>query len=163
MNIEALCAAPLKVLPHSQSQLPLSCPVVPQLRATKPSPTPTSAEEDIATTPGYGPAGDSGHRASAHANMYQGAHRHDTGLWTCRPPRLRPRQHAEHLAGLKIVRLRALARRRGSSHTDARLKELRMLPGCKPHRVAEENFARLPHQQRGRTFKGLMKKPFAWV
>jgi len=39
-----------------------------ELQATKPSPTPTRAEEDIATTPDYGPAGDSGHRAFAHAD-----------------------------------------------------------------------------------------------
>ena len=55
----------------------------------------------------------------------------DAGLWTCRPPRLRPRRHAEHLAGLQIVRLRALAHRRAPSS-----------PGCRPRRAAEENFAR---------------------
>jgi len=55
----------------------------------------------------------------------------DAGLWTCRPPRPRPRRHAEHLAGLQIVRLRALAHRRAPSS-----------PGCRPRRAAEENFAR---------------------
>ena len=30
MNIEALCAAPPEALAHSPSQVPLSCPVVPQ-------------------------------------------------------------------------------------------------------------------------------------
>ena len=101
INIEALCAAPPEALPHSPSQMPLSCPVAPdrpeliELQATKPSPTPTRAEEDIATTPGCGPAVDSGHRAFAHAVTHRGKHRHDAGLWICRAPRLRPRRHAE--------------------------------------------------------------------
>ena len=40
-------------------------------------------------------------------------------MWTCRPPRLRPRRHAEHLAGLQIVRLRALARRRARAEENS--------------------------------------------
>ena len=102
------------------TELPSNAPGRPKLiepQATKPSPTPTRAEEDIDTTPGYGPTGDSGHRAFAHADMHRGTHRHDAGSWTCRPPRLRPRRHAEHLAGLKIVRLRALAHRRAPKRT----------------------------------------------
>jgi len=94
------------------TELPSCAPGRPkliELQATKPSPTPTRAEDDIATTPDCGPAGHSGHQAFAHADTHRGTHRHDAGLWTCRPPRLRPRRHAEHLAGLQIVRLRALA------------------------------------------------------
>jgi len=91
------------------------------IQATEPSPTPTRTKEHIATTPDCGPAG---------------------------PPHLRPRRHAEHLDGLKIVRLRALARRRAPSPTGARRRELRTSPSYRPHRAEEENFARLPHQQR---------------
>ena len=60
-----------EMLPHSPSQMPLSCPValdrpvLIELQATKPPPTPTRAEEDIATTPGCGPVG---RRAFAHAD-----------------------------------------------------------------------------------------------
>jgi len=102
------------------TELPSSAPGRPELielQATKPSPTPTRAEEDIATKPGCGSAGYSGHRAFAHADTHRGTRRHDAGLWTCRPPRLRPRRHAEQLAGLQIVRLRALARQRAPKRT----------------------------------------------
>ena len=63
--------APPEALPHSPSQMPLSCPVAPdrpkliELQATKPSPTPPCTEEHIATTPGCGPAG---RRAFAYAD-----------------------------------------------------------------------------------------------
>ena len=58
------------------------------------------------------------------------ANRHDAVLWTRRPPRLRQRRHAEHLAGLQIVRLRALARRRAPSPASARRIELRTSPAA---------------------------------
>ena len=86
-----------------------------------------------------------GHQAFAHADTRRGKRRHDAGLWTCRPlrqPSLRPCRHAEHLAGLQIVRLRALARRRAPSPTGARRKELRTSPGFRPRCAAEKNFAR---------------------
>jgi len=108
MNIDrgALRGTPSSACPQPEpnaTELPSSAPGRPKLikpQATSPSPTPTRAEEDIATTPGC--------------------------LWTCRPPRLRPRRHAKHLAGLQIVRLLALAHRRAP---------------CPPAR-AEEDFAR---------------------
>ena len=65
------------------TELPSSAPGRPkliELQATRPSPTPT--REDIATTPGCGPAGYSGHRAFAHADTHRGTHRHGAGLWT---------------------------------------------------------------------------------
>ena len=144
INIEALCAAPPEAPPHSPSQMPLSCPVAPdrpkliELLATKPSPTPTRAEEDIATTPGCGPEGYSGHQAFAHADTHRGAHRHDAGLWTCRPPRLYPRRHAEHLAGLKIVR-------HPRPHPPAREEAARVgLKGCAWDHTCASWCSRLP-------------------
>ena len=78
----------------------------------------------------------------AHADTRRGTRHHDAGPWTCRPLRLRPRQpaprniaprrraadlqatappptptRAKHLAGLYIVSLRALARRRAPKKT----------------------------------------------
>ena len=98
IEIEALCAAPPEVPTHSPSQIPLSCPVAPQpghpelveLQASAPSPTPTRAEEHIATTL------DCRSRAPA--------------------PSPTPTR-AEHLSGLQIVRVRALARRRAPKRT----------------------------------------------
>ena len=94
MNIEALCAAPPEALTHSPSQMPLSSapgrPELIKLQATVPSPTPIRAEEHITTTP------------------------------DCRPRAPAPSPtptRAEHLAGLQIVRLRALARRRAPKRT----------------------------------------------
>ena len=75
------------------TELPSSAPGRPnliELQAFAPSPTPTRAEEHIATTPGCRP------RAPA--------------------PSPTPTR-AGHLAGLKIVRLRALARRRAPKGT----------------------------------------------
>ena len=109
-----------------------------------------------------------------------------------RPPSLHPRRHAprktsprrqamdlqaiqatehsptptstkEHIAGLKIVRLRALACRRAPSPTGARRRKLRTSPGCRPRRAAEENIARLPHQQRVSNVQGAYETLFAWV
>ena len=114
------------------TELPSSAPGRPELielQATYPSPTPTRAEENIATTPGCGPAGYSGLRAFDHADTHRGTHRHNAWLWTCRPPRLRPRRHAEHLAGLQIVRLRALALRRAPPPTSALPKKTSHVAG----------------------------------
>ena len=116
--IEAFCAAPPEALPHSPSQMPLSCPVAPdrpeliELQATKPSPTPTRAEEDIATTPGCGPAVDSGHRAFA-----------------------TPSRTEEHIATAPGC---GPAGRRAFAHADTPNTS----PGCRPRRAAEVNFAR---------------------
>jgi hypothetical protein len=97
VDIEALCATPPGALTHSPSQMPLSCPSgVPgrpelvELHASAPSPTPTRAEEHIATTP------------------------------DCRPRAPAPSPtptRAKHLSGLQIVRRRALARRRAQKGT----------------------------------------------
>jgi len=84
------------------TELPSSAPSRPKLIETQSyRPLSLCSEEDFATTPGYAPAGDLGHRAFANADTHQGAHRHDARLWTCRPPRLRPRRHGELLAGQK--------------------------------------------------------------
>ena len=102
------------------TELPSSAPGRPELvelKAAVPSPTPIRAEEHITTTP------DSRPRAPA--------------------PSPTPTR-AKHLAGLQIVRLRALARRRApkrSSHVAA----LQTLPRFAPSPTrAEENFATRP-------------------
>ena len=86
------------------------------------------------------------------ADPRRGTHRHDAGLWTCRPPRLRPRRHAEHFAGLQVVRLRALARRRAPKRTPhvAGLqtsprcrRQLRTSPGCRLRRASRPRTRRL--------------------
>ena len=102
-------------------------PMTIELQTTAPSPTPTRAEEHIATTPGRGPAG---HRAFAHADPRRRTHRHDAGQWSCRPPRLRPRRPApntntslgcrscasapSHVAGLQTPSLRRQSARKMS-------------------------------------------------
>jgi len=137
INIEALCAAPPEALPHSSSQMPLSCPValdrpkLIELQATKPSPTPTRAEEDravdlqviqatepsltlsrteerIATTPGCGPAG---RRAFAHADTPNTSPGYRSCAFAPSPAGARPRPPAraeENFARRRAVDLAAL-------------------------------------------------------
>ena len=88
-----------------------------------------------------------GLRAFAHPNTHRGTHRHDAGLWTCRPPSLRPRRHAPRNTS---------PRRRTADLAPQRLRPCRHAPksspGCRsfasapspsPTR-AEENFATRP-------------------
>jgi len=133
MDIEALCA-----------ERPRS-PEVIELQASAPSPTPTRTEEHIATMLGCGPAG---HQAFAHADTRRGTHRHDAGLRTSRPKRLRPHRHApppRRDAGLQISR--------------PRRQSARKMPRKPP--------MGLPHQQKvsnvQRTLGATMKEPCAWV
>jgi len=106
------------------------------IQATESSPRPTRAKEHIATTPGFGPAG---RRAFAHADTRNTS----PGCRTCAsapsPAGARPRPPAraeENFARRRAADLAALQKK--TSH------------GCR----TSNGF---------RTFKGLMKKPFAWV
>ena len=139
MDIKALCAATLEALGQSPSQMPLSCPVAPQigrpkfikLQASAPSPfahieTRRGTWSDSPRHRAVAVDVQIGHRAFAHAE------KHIAMTPNCRlhAPALSPTPtRAEHLAGLHIVRLRALVRRRAP-------KKLRTSPGCRPCRAS---------------------------
>jgi len=73
-----------------------------------------------------------------HADTRRGTHRHDAGLWTCRPPRLRPRRHAPRNTSprRRAMDHRAFAHagtRRGTHRHDAGLQTSHPVPSPTPN------------------------------
>ena len=135
-------------------ELPSSAPGRPkliELQATKPSPTPTRTEENIATTPGCGPAGYSGHRAFAHADTYRGTHRRwvvdlQAAAPSPTPTRRTPRRAADRAPPRPHQPAHTLAHRRApkiTSHVVGLQTSPRFAPLHTPTRT-EENFATRP-------------------
>ena len=137
------------------TELPSSAPGRPkliELQANKPSPTPTRAEENIATTPGCGPAGYSGHRAFAprrHEPRNTSPRRWVVDMQAAAPSptptRRAPRRAADRAPPRPRPPARALTHRLAPKRTPhvAGLqtsprcrRELRTSPGCRPRRAS---------------------------
>ena len=157
--MEALCAAPPEALAHSPRQMPLSFTVAPgrpelmELQATKPSPTPTRAEEDRVVDLQAAPSPTPTRRTPRRAAGLEPSRPRPPTSPGCRPRRAP--QKTSHVAGLQTSRSRCpLAHadaRGGITRRDAGLqtsRSRRQSARQSARKMSRKPSLGLPHQQR---------------